>query len=92
MSAKHMKRASLDEIRRMRLAGELHHAPDAPLGESLGADFWSKAEVEGPKRPRSVHLKLDPEVFEYFYSEAGGKGPLTKMQKALKAYADAHRD
>ena len=51
-----------------------------------------KMEVEGPKRPRSVHLKLDPEVFEYFYSEAGGKGHLTKMQKVLKAYADAHRD
>ncbi|HYD08277.1 MAG TPA: BrnA antitoxin family protein [Reyranella sp.] len=39
--------------------------------------------------PRSVHLKLDPDVFDYFKSL--GKGHITKMQEVLRAYANAHR-
>ncbi|MFN3549852.1 MAG: BrnA antitoxin family protein [Mesorhizobium sp.] len=75
----------------MKEAGELFHDPKAPEGESLGAEFWAKAAIEEPKRPRSVHLKLDPDVFEFFRQQAGGKGHLTKMQAVLKAYANAHR-
>jgi uncharacterized protein (DUF4415 family) len=75
----------------MKEAGELFHDPKAPEAESLGAEFWAKAEIEEPKRPRSVHLKLDPDVFEFFHHQAGGKGHLTKMQNVLKAYAKAHR-
>jgi uncharacterized protein (DUF4415 family) len=86
-----MKRASLAEIRRMKEAGELHHTPAAPEGEDLGPEFWAKAQIEGPKRSRSVHLKLDPEVFEYFVQVTGGKGHLTRMQAVLKAYVEAHR-
>ena len=86
-----MKRASLADIRRMKDAGELHHDPAAPEGEDLGPDFWAKAQIEGPKRSRSVHLKLDPEVFEYFLKVTGGKGHLTRMQAVLKAYVEAHR-
>lgn len=91
MSEPNIKRASLAEMRRMKEAGELFHDPAAPEGESLGAAFWAKAEIEEPKRPRSVHLKLDPDVFEFFRRQAGGKGHLTKMQNVLKAYAKAHR-
>jgi uncharacterized protein (DUF4415 family) len=43
----------------------------------------------GPRR--SVHLKLDPEVFDFFYQEAGGKGHLTRMQNVLKAYVNARQ-
>ncbi|MFG1351823.1 hypothetical protein [Xanthobacter autotrophicus] len=73
----------------MKEKGELFHDPNAPEGESLGPEFWAKAEIEGPKVPRSVHLKLDPEVFAFFYEEAKGKGHLTRMQNVLKAYAKA---
>lgn len=74
----------------MREAGELHHDPDAVPGESLGADFWAKAMTAIPREgPKSVHLKLDPEVFDFFKSQ--GKGHLTKMQDVLKAYVNAHR-
>lgn len=74
----------------MKEAGELHHNPHAPEGESLGRDFWAKAMVSSPKEaPKSVHLKLDPDVFEFF--KAQGKGHLTKMQEVLKAYAVAHQ-
>jgi uncharacterized protein (DUF4415 family) len=75
----------------MRDRGELTHDPAAPKGEELGPDFWAKAELVEPRKPRSVHLKLDPEVFEFFHRQAGGKGHLTKMQNVLKAYAKAHR-
>ncbi|MDW6024381.1 BrnA antitoxin family protein [Mesorhizobium sp. BAC0120] len=91
MSEPNMRRASLAEIKRMKESGELHHSPNAPAGESLGPEFWAKAEIQGPKRPRSVHLKLDPDVFEYFYRESKGKGHLTRMQNVLRAYVDAHR-
>jgi uncharacterized protein (DUF4415 family) len=39
------------------------------------------------REKRSVHLRLEPEVFAYF--KAGGKGHLTRMQNVLKAYVKA---
>jgi uncharacterized protein (DUF4415 family) len=91
MTERSMKRASLAELRRMKEKGELFHDPKAPAGEKLGPEFWAKAEVTGPRKPRSVHLKLDPEVFDFFYSQSNGKGHLTRMQNVLKAYVNAHR-
>ena len=79
----------MDEILRMKAAGELYHSPDAPEGPDLGPQFWAKARIEGPRRTRSVHLKLDPEVFAYFVEITGGKGHLTRMQAVLKAYVEA---
>jgi uncharacterized protein (DUF4415 family) len=90
MSASNIRRASLADIRKMKEANELRHDPDAPEGEDLGAAFWAKADIREPSKPRSVHLKLDPEVFEFFHAQSGGKGHLTKMQNVLKAYAKAH--
>ncbi len=89
MTEASMKRASLAEIRRMNEAGQLAHDPAAPDGEDLGADFWQAAVIEQPLRRRSVHLKLDADVFEFFRQEAGGRGHITRMQNVLKAYAKA---
>ncbi len=86
-----MKRASLAELRARKARGELKNGADASEGESLGVKFWSKAEIKAPERKRSVHLKLDSDVFSFFYEQADGKGHLTQMQAVLKAYADAHR-
>lgn len=86
-----IKKASLADIRRMKVREELFHDPDAPEGEDLGPDFWAEATIEEPQVSRSVHLRLDPEVFEFFRRQSGGKGHLTKMQNVLKAYAKAHR-
>jgi uncharacterized DUF497 family protein len=66
MTGTSKKRASLAEIRRMNESGQLAHDPGAPEGEELGADFWQAAAVEQPPRRRSVHLKLDADVFEFF--------------------------
>jgi uncharacterized protein (DUF4415 family) len=81
--------ASLEEITRMRERGELFHDPNAPVGPSLGADFWKHAKLVMPPAKRPVHLKIDRDVFDYFVRESGGKGHLTKMQNVLKSYAEA---
>lgn len=86
-----LKRASLADIRRMKDKGELFHDPEAKEEESLGAEFWAKAGVRRPEQRRSVHLKLDADVFEFFFSESHGKGHIRWMQNVLKAYAEAHK-
>jgi len=84
------KRISLDEIRRMKDAGEIAHNPDAPEGPELGEDFWKNAVWEPPRGTTSVHLKLDPEVFDFFKRQ--GKGHITRMQDVLRAYVRAHQN
>jgi BrnA antitoxin of type II toxin-antitoxin system len=74
----------------MKDRGELGSDLVALKGEDLGPNFWANAHVVEPKEPKSVHLKLDPEVFDYFKGQ--GKGHLTRMQEVLKAYVRAHRD
>jgi uncharacterized protein (DUF4415 family) len=91
MSENSTKRLSLADIKRLRDEGGLYHNPNAPEGENLGADFWENALINEPRRPRSVHLKRDPAVFDFFYNEANGKGHLTRMQQVLKAYVRAHK-
>ena len=63
--------------------------PDAPEIE-LDEEFWSNARIveTSPPRKTSVHLRVDPETFEFF--RAAGKGHLTRMAKVLKAYAESH--
>ena len=93
MAKEDIRRASLEDIRRMDEAGLLYHKPDAPEGpppgEELPEDFWDNAKVVFRKEPRSVHLKLDPDVFDYF--KGLGKGHLTRMQEVLRAYVNAHK-
>ena len=50
--------------------------------------FWKRRSSPRPAR-KSVHLKLEPEVFEFF--KQGGKGHLTRMQNVLAAYARARK-
>jgi uncharacterized protein (DUF4415 family) len=90
MTDPNIRRASLADIRKMKEAKEVRHDADAPEGVNLGPEFWAKAEFAPARKPRSVHLKLDPDVFEFFHAQSGGKGHLTRMQNVLKAYAKAH--
>lgn len=85
-----IRRSSLDEIKRMRAQG-LTKAPPADAPELLLDEvFWRNARIVETKPPRKtdVHLRLDPETFEFF--RAGGKGHLTRMARVLKAYAQSH--
>jgi uncharacterized protein (DUF4415 family) len=89
VTEENIRRASLEDIRRMRDARELYHNSGAPEGEDLGPEFWASAVLVAPRKAKSVHLKLDPEVFDYFVQITKGKGHLTRMQAVLKAYVDA---
>jgi uncharacterized protein (DUF4415 family) len=72
----------------MRDRGELR-TKNAEIEDNILPDgFWEAAEIVSPPEKKSVHLKLDQEVFEFF--KAGGKGHLTRMQKVLTAYVRAH--
>lgn len=75
----------------MKKRGEIPDLPDNGFREELPPGFWENAELVNHNQPRptSVHLKLDPEVFNYFKSQ--GKGHLTRMQNVLKAYVRAHQ-
>ena len=87
MTSPDIRRASLAEIREMDERGELHRGEAAPEQDDLlPEDFWEKAELVSPPRV-SVHLKVEPEVFDFF--KRGGKGHLTRMQNVLAAYARA---
>ncbi len=83
-----IRRASLAELREMRNRGELHRGNPSVEDEVLPPEFWEEAELQAPGR-KSVHLKLDPEVFEFF--KQGGKGHLTRMQNVLAAYVRAQK-
>jgi uncharacterized protein (DUF4415 family) len=93
MSNSNIRRASLAEIRAMRERGEVYRNPNAPEGpppgEELPEGFWDNAELVTHHEPKSVHLKLDSEVYEFFKSE--GKGHITRMQNVLKAYVRARQ-
>jgi uncharacterized protein (DUF4415 family) len=53
----------------------------------LSPVFWTNVNRSEKEKPRSVHLKIDSEVFDLFVKVSGGKGHLTLMQNVLKAYA-----
>jgi uncharacterized protein (DUF4415 family) len=82
---------SLEQARAMKDRGETKTRPDAPDGPPLGDDFWANAVLVEPANRKSVHLRLQPDVFDFFVKDTGGKGHIAKMQAVLKAYADAHR-
>jgi uncharacterized protein (DUF4415 family) len=95
MQEQNIKRASLSELREMADRGELWHDQNAPersdLDETLPKDFWVNAVLVEPANRKSVHLRLQPDVFDFFLKQTGGKGHIAKMQAVLKAYADAHK-
>ncbi len=88
MISKDTRRASLAALKEMRERGEIDRGGPAEEDDRLPAAFWEEADLSGPRR-RSVHLRLDAEVFDYF--RRGGKGHLTRMQNVLAAYVKAQR-
>jgi len=93
-----------DEIRAMRRRGEdrtdwakFDAMTEADLERTIAEDEderdlepdWTRAELILPRPKQSVHLRLDPEVVEFF--KAGGKGHIARMQAVLHAYVDARK-
>ena len=85
MTERNITRVSLKELQNSRGRTKAN----APEGEELGADFWEKAQLVAPENKRSVNLRVDSYVFDFFKSQ--GKGHLTRMNAVLRAYVDAHK-
>jgi len=86
-----IRRMTLAEARRLRDSGGTRTDWTAEPGPDLPDAFWEEAVLMYPEdwEKRSVHLRLEPEVFAFF--KAGGKGHLTRMQNVLKAYVKAQQ-
>lgn len=97
----HIVSYTSDELKAMRAKSRTDWAKvDAMTEEELEAAIasdederdiewdWTKAKLVMPRARQSVHLRLEPEVVEFFKSQ--GKGHISRMQAVLKAYVDAH--
>lgn len=85
MTERDIKRLSQAELSRM----PDRTRADAPEGPELGPDFWERAELVMPEAKRSVHLRIDTDVYDWF--KAQGKGHLTRMNTVLRSYYEAHK-
>lgn len=56
--------------------------------EPLGEDFFKHAELQMPIRKKSITVRLDSDVLEWFRKQ--GKGYQTKMNAILRTYMKAH--
>jgi hypothetical protein len=52
MKASDLKKATLEELRRKKEAGQLFHDPAALAGETLGPQFWRDATKEQSRSPQ----------------------------------------
>lgn len=90
MTEGNMKKLSLADVKALKDAGKLHQSPDAPEAD-LPDDFWAHARIEERPNRKSVHLRLDPEVFQFFLDAGQGKGHIKRMQDVLAAYVRAQK-
>jgi uncharacterized protein (DUF4415 family) len=73
--------------------GRLTTMPDASIDLSdipaLDKAFFDRARVRMPQRKRSISLRVDPDVLEWFKDQ--GRGYQTRINAVLKAYVRAHQ-
>lgn len=50
----------------------------------LDDDFWTNAKLVIPERKKSISLRLDKDILDYF--KAGGRGYQTRINSVLKTY------
>jgi uncharacterized protein (DUF4415 family) len=72
----------------MKDRGEVSRPSKKAAQIDLPDNFWDSAKVTEPKEKKSVHLRLDADVFDFFSSQ--GKGHISRMQAVLRSYVDAH--
>lgn len=87
MAKKDIRKYSLKELREQRNKKQSKTKPDAKEHE-VDASFWDNAEITIPTAKKSVHLRMDEDVLEWF--KAQGAGHLTRMHAVLRSYYEAH--
>ena len=55
----------------------------------LDESFWEDAVIEYPEKKKSVTIRLDTDVLEWFQSK--GKGYQTRINSVLRSYVNAHK-
>ena len=87
MKAKNTIRESRTDWNRLK------KMPDSEIDFSdvpkLDKSFFSRAQIRMPKRKKSVSLRLDPDVLDWFKHE--GRGYQTRINAILRAYVEAHQ-
>lgn len=86
MAEEDIRRYSLNELIEMREKGLTQTRPDAPEYDTPEG-FWDDAEIVMPAAKKSVHLRVDEDVLEWF--KAQGPGHLTRMQAVLRSYYES---
>ena len=89
MAGDDTRRYSPDELEERIARGD--YVPtrnDAPEIEP-DEEFWRHARVVMPSGKKSVHLRVDADVLDWF--RAQGRGYLTRMNAVLRSYMEAHR-
>ncbi len=56
----------------------------------LTAEDWKNARVVFPESKRSISIRVDNSVLNWFKSQ--GKGYQSRMNAVLRAYVEAHRE
>ncbi len=61
--------------------------PDAaPL---LDKDFWKNAKIVKPRNKVDIHMRLDPDIVEFFKKE--GPGYQSRINAVLRTYMEARK-
>lgn len=68
------------------------NTPDRKIDTSdippIGEEFWTKAKVRAPKIKKTISIRLDPDILEFF--KAHGKGYQSKINAVLRSYVEHH--
>ena len=88
MAKSDIRRYSLDELQALYERGEDKTRPDAPV-YPLEPGFWDNARVVMPPGKKSIHLRVDTDVLEWFKSQ--GRGHLTRMNAVLRSFMEAQK-
>jgi uncharacterized protein (DUF4415 family) len=99
-----IRRYSAEELRELRRKegsstdwDKVHSVTDEELECLIAEDEderdivpdWTRARLVMPARKRSVNLRLEPDIIEFFKAE--GEGHIRRMQAVLRAYVHAHK-
>ncbi|GMR17931.1 MAG: BrnA antitoxin family protein [Gammaproteobacteria bacterium] len=86
MNAKSLKKKSQTDWDKVDdLSDKEIDTSDIPL---LDKEFFKNAELHMPTRKKSITVRLDSDVLEWFREQ--GKGYQTKMNAILRTYMKAH--
>lgn len=85
MTNKNLKTVSLNELDAMYERGEVFQNPEAPIESDVVS--WAKAKVNVRASKKSIHLRIDADVLDFFKQD--GKGHLTRMNAVLRQYMEA---